>query len=47
MTLSAVGTDIRGIKKTDLTVLLKPFELDQIEAFVRELSGCTDGDGVP
>jgi len=35
------------LEQTGRPVLLKPFELDEIEAFVRELSGCTDGDGVP
>jgi len=34
------------LEQTDLPVLLKPFDLDQIEAFVRKLSGCEDGDGV-
>jgi len=27
-------------------VLLKPFELDEVVVFVRELTGCVDGDAV-
>lgn len=34
------------LEQTGLPVLLEPFDLDQIEAFVRKLSGCEDGDGV-